>query len=150
MKSIASWLRMIAAGILGMTLACAPAAAQQAKAGGLVINLGIVPAEVALGTAGHSEAHPANPPGGSQHILVTLDDEKSGKRIAAAEVAVEVTDPKGNVVKKPLLHTQAGGIPDYSELFVFGWTGKYSIRVIVTPKPGAKPIEALFVVNHAV
>jgi hypothetical protein len=151
MRCFPQWLRVIAAGFLGIALACAPAAAQQVQAvGGIVVNFGLVSAEVALGAAGHSEAHPAHPPSGSQHLLITLDDEKSGKRIGDAEVTIEVTDPRGRVERKPLLHTQAGGLPDYSELFTFGWSGEYAIRVIITPRPGAKPIEARFAVTHTI
>jgi len=138
-------------GFLGIALAWTPAAAQQVRAvGGLIVNFGIVPAEVALGAAGHSEAHPLHPPSGSQHVLVTLDDEASHKRVGVAEVSVEVTDPHGRVEKKPLLHTQAGGLPDYSELFAFSWSGEYKVRVIITPQPGAKPLEALFTVHHTI
>jgi hypothetical protein len=49
-----------------------------------------------------------------------------------------------------MLRTQGGGLPDYSELFEFRWSGDYSIRIIVTPRGGAKPIETRFVVHHAV
>jgi len=134
-----------------LALAWASAAAQQTTTvAGLVVNFGIVPAAVALRADGHRDAHPTNPPGGSQHLLITLDEQKSGKRIGDAEVAIEVTDPHGRVEKKPLLHTQGGGLPDYSELFVFGWSGQYSIRVLITPQPGAKPIETQFTVNHTV
>jgi len=142
---------MMAAVALGMALAPALALAQQAtRIGGLAVNLGIVPAEVALRAEGHSEAHPPHPPGGSQHLLITLDDEKSGKRIGDAEVFVEVTNPRGHVEKKPLLHTHGGGLPDYSELFLFEWSGKYVIKVTITPQPGAKPLRTQFTVNHSV
>lgn len=134
-----------------MLLAWTPAAAQQIQTvAGIVVNIGVVPAEVALRADGHRDAHPLHPPSGSQHLLVTLDDEKSHKRIGDAEVLVEVTDPHGRVEKKPLLHTQSGGLADYSELFVFGWSGEYTIRVLVTPQPGAKPIESRFTVHHSV
>lgn len=63
---------------------------------------------------------------------------------------MEVTDPHGRVGKKPLLQKQGGGLPDYSELFVFGWSGEYSIGVIITPQPHAKPIETRFTVHHIV
>jgi len=140
---------VIGLGFLGIVLACTPAAAQQTKAvSGIIVNFGLVPAEVALGAQGHSESHPPHPPPGSQHLLITLDDERSGKRIGDAEVVIEVTDPHGRVEKKPLLHTQAGGFPDYSELFRFGWPGEYSIRGIITPQPSAKPVETRFIVNH--
>jgi hypothetical protein len=151
MRCLAQWLRVIVASFLWIALACAPAAAQQARTvGGFVVNFGLVSAEVALRADGHRDAHPAHPPSGSQHLLITLDEEKSGKRIGDAEVVIEVTDPHRRVEKKPLLHTQAGGLADYSELFVFGSSGEYAIRVIITPQPGAKPIETSFTVNHMI
>ena len=74
---------------------------------------------------------------------------KPAKRIGHAEVVIEVTDPRGHVDKKPLVHTQAAGFPDYSELFRFGWEGEYTIRVIIlTPQRRAKPINTQFTVHH--
>jgi hypothetical protein len=143
--------RIICLGLLTIVLALAPAAAQQRKTeGGLIVNFGLMTAEMALRADGHRDAHPLHPPSGSQHVLVTLDEEKSGKRIGDAEVVVEVTDPHGRVSKKPLLHTQGGGLPDYSELFEFGWSGDYVIRVIITPRSGVKPIETRFTVHHKI
>lgn len=149
MNTLAYRTGKAAVALLTIALAYTPVAAQQSRSvAGIVVNLGIVPAEVALRADGHRDMHPAHPPSGSQHLLIALDDEKSGKRIGDAEVVIEVTDPHGRVEKKPLLHTQAGGVPDYSELFRFGYEGQYSIRVIITPKPGAKPIDARFTVPH--
>ena len=151
MTTLARHRYAIAVALATMALACAPAIAQESKTvSGMVINFGIMSAEQALRVDGHRDQHPAHPPSGSQHLLITLDDAKSGKRISDAEVAIEVTDPHHRVEKKPLLHTQGGGLPDYSELFVFGWSGKYSIRVIITAQPGAKPVETTFVVHHRV
>jgi hypothetical protein len=134
---------------LGIAFAAPAAAQQSATVAGTTVNLGIVPAEVALRADGHRDSHPTNPPPGSQHLMITLDDQKSGKRVGDADVTVEVTDPRGRVERKPLLHTQGGGLPDYSELFEFRWTGKYTVRVVIAPK-GAKPIETSFTVNHSV
>jgi hypothetical protein len=151
MRPLAQSLFVLVAGCLVTALTSTPAAAQQSRTvEGFIVNFGIVPAAVALRADGHRDAHPTNPPGGSQHLLITLDEEKSGKRIGDAEVAIEVTDPRGRVEKKPLLHTQSGGLPDYSELFVFGWSGEYSIRVIITPRPGARPIDTVFKYNHTI
>ena len=149
MNALARRASMMTVALLTTALVCGPVAAQQSRSmAGIVINLGIVPAEVALRADGHRDLHPAHPPSGSQHLLITIDEEKTGKRIGDAEVVIEVTDPRRHVEKKPLLHTQAGGIPDYSELFRFGWEGEYSIHVIITPRPGAKPINAQFTVHH--
>lgn len=148
MKAFAR-LWSILATALAIALATPAAAQQSATISGTVVNLGIVAAEIALRADGHRDSHPKNPPAGSQHLLITLDDEKSGKRIGGAEVVVEVTDPHGLVERKPLLHTQGGGLPDYSELFEFRWSGQYAIRVIITPK-GAKPVETKFTVKHSI
>jgi hypothetical protein len=143
-RSLVTW------SALGLLVLSGPLAAQQvARVNGVTVNLGIVPAEVALRADGHRDMHPPHPPPGSQHVLVTLEDEQH-KRIDDADVTVEVTDPRKHVEKKPLLHTQAGGMPDYSELFVFNWSGDYALRVIVAPKAGAKSFEARFTVHHAV
>ena len=128
-----------------------PAFAQQeAKVEGLVIDLGIMPAEKAVHALGHSQAHPQTFPSGSQHLLITVAEQKSGRRLGDADVVVEVVDPKGKTATKKLLHTSAAGLPDYSELFVFGWSGSYSVRVNVTPWAGAKPVKVSFTVRHQI
>ena len=126
------------------------ASAQQAKTvDGLLINFGLMSAERAIHAQGHRDAHPEKFPGGSQHVLITLTDEKTAKRIGDAEVVVEVIDPKGKAERKPLLRTSAGGTPDYSELFVFGWSGHYVVRVSVFQRRDAKPVKTRFSVHHA-
>lgn len=136
--------------LLAAGLVSAGASAQQKTVGGMVINLGVMPAAQAMRVDGHRDMHPEKFPSGSQHVLVTLAAAKTGSRIGDAQVVVEVKDPKGHTFKKPLLRTQSAGMPDYSELFEFGWSGKYSVRVSVTPKPGAKPIETTFSLSHSI
>jgi hypothetical protein len=126
------------------------ASAQQAKTvDGLLINFGLMSAERAIHAQGHRDAHPEKFPGGSQHILITLSDEKTAKRIGDADVVVEVVDPKGKAERKALLRTSAAGTPDYSELFVFGWSGNYVVRVSVFQRRDAKPVKTSFSVHHA-
>jgi len=125
-------------------------AQQEVKVDGLVIEFGIMPADKAVHAVGHSEAHPQKFPSGSQHLLITLARENTGQRIGDTDVVVEVVDPKGKLVKKTLLHTSAGGMPDYSELFVFGWSGTYAVRVNVMPWAGAKPVKTSFTVHHQI
>jgi len=135
--------------LLALLLA-APAYGQQAKTvDGVVIQLGIMSAEKAVHAEGHRDAHPAKFPLGSQHILIALADAKSHKPIADADVVIEVVDPKGGVEKKALLHTSAAGMPDYSELFLFNWSGTYSLRLTAT-RANAKPVKATFTVHHEV
>ena len=134
MRYFARCLRVIAAAFVGIALASMPVAAQQTKAvGGFIVSLGVVPAAVALRAEGHRESHPANPPFGSQHLLITLDEEKSGKRIGDAEVLIEVTDPNGHKEKKPLLL-------------------KSNIRLVdvADSPPGGQEIETRFTIKHAI
>jgi hypothetical protein len=141
-------LTLVTAAVL--VLAALSAHAQQAKSvDGIVVQLGLMSAERAVHAEGHRDAHPASFPSGSQHVLITLADAKSGKPIADADVVVEVVDPHGAVEKKALLHTSAAGMPDYSELFVFGWSGTYSLRMTAT-RPNAKPLKTTFTVHHSI
>ena len=137
--------------VLGACLLAAPVSAQQRKiVDGVVINMGLVPAAEALRADGHREAHSENQPSGAQHILVTLADSKTGARIGNARIMIEVLDPKGHAEAKALITTRSAGVMDYSEMFSFGWSGKYRIRVIVTLKGAPKAIEAQFTHNHVV
>jgi hypothetical protein len=131
-------------------LCALPAFGQQQKTvDGLVINLGLMPAERAVHAQGHSAMHPEKFPSGSEHVLITLAEEKTGRPIGDAEVQVEVRDPKGARVAKPLLHTSAAGMPDYSELFVFGWSGSYTLNVNVSALKGGKPVKTSFTVHYS-
>jgi hypothetical protein len=141
--------RLFTAVALGALIAL-PAWAQQVKTvAGVVINLGLMSAEQAIHAEGHRDAHPSTFPSGSQHVLISLADEKTHRPIGDAEVTVELIDPKGKAVSKPLLHTSAAGMPDYSELFVFGWSGTYTLRVNVMPHNGAQTVRTSFTVNHS-
>src|SRR5438094_688693 len=73
-----------------------PASAQQLKTvDGVVVNFGLMSAGQAMRAEGHRDAHPDKFPSGSQHILITLADEKTGRPIGNADVLVEVIDPRG-------------------------------------------------------
>ena len=133
----------------GAMLVAVSAYAQQAKTvDGLLINFGLMSAEQAIHAQGHRDAHPEKFPSGSQHILITLTDEKTAKRIGDADVVLEVIDPKGKAERKSLLRTSAAGMPDYSELFVFGGSGNYVVRVSVFQRKDARPVKLVFTVHH--
>ena len=144
MKAFTFW-------VLAGLVAAAPARAQQEKTvNGLVIDLGVMSAEKAVHAEGHRDAHPGAFPSGSQHILITVVDAKTRARIGDATVVVAVRSPNGKVEEKPLLHTQAAGLADYSELFVFPSSGTYQLRVKITPVHGPKSTEAMFTMRHEI
>ena len=131
-------------------LATSAHAEHQKTVSGIIVNIGVVPAEQALGFGGESATHGKGQPSGAQHLVVTLSDAKSGSHVADAQVTVEIKNPRGNVEKKTLLPASTAGMPDYSETFRFGYSGKYTIRVVVALKGHKKPLNANFTWTHAI
>jgi len=143
--------RALAAVALGAALVALPAAAQQMKTvGGVVVNIGIISAIAAEHADAQHGAHTGGHGSGMEHVVVSLAEEKSGARIGDAEVTIEVKNPKGSVQKKPALPMVTAGFPDYSEVFDFGWSGSYVVRVSVKRKAAAKPIQAVFTVKRVI
>ena len=139
---------MVSAAVLVVTLALPVCAQQMKTAGGLVINIGIVSAIEAEHVDAQHGAHKGGHGSGAQHIVVSLAEEKGGARIGDARVSIEVKNPKGAVQKKALMPMSTAGFPDYSEVFDFGWSGTYRVRVLIQRSGAAKPVEAVFTVNH--
>lgn len=127
-----------------------PVSAQQMKTvGGIVVNIGVMNAIAAEHVDAQHGVHTGGHGPGMEHIVVALAEEKGGARIADAEVTIVVKNPKGALQKKPALPMTTAGYPDYSEVFEFGWSGKYTVSVLIRRKGAAKPIEARFTVNRS-
>jgi len=143
--------KLLAAAALCAALTALPAAAQQMKkVDGMIVNLGIVSAIAAEHTDAQHGVHKGGHGSGMEHVVVSLAEEKGGARIADAEVTIEVKNPRGSVQKKPALAMVTAGFPDYSEVFEFGWSGTYVVRVLVKRKAAARPLEAVFTVNRVI
>lgn len=140
----------ILSAILAAALASLPAAAQQQTVEGVVVNLGIINAISAEHSDAQHGVHKGGHGGGMEHVLVSLADEKGGARIGDAEVTIEVRDPKGVVQKKSAMAMMTAGFPDYSEVFEFGWSGRYVVTVFVKRKGAAKPVRARFAINRVI
>ena len=141
----------LAAMLVALVSTFAPAyAANQQTVSGISVNIGVVPARQALGFPGEATTHGKQQPSGTQHLVVSLSDVKAGTHIADAEVTVVIKDPRGNVEKKTLLPRSTAGVPDYSETFRFGYSGKYKIRVVVALKERKKALNASFTWTHVI
>jgi hypothetical protein len=135
--------------LLAVALAASPVSAQQRKTvDGVVINIGIVNALAAEHVDAQHGVHQGGHGSGAEHVVVSLADAKTGARIAGADVAIVVKDPKGKTQRKALMAMTTAGVPDYSEVFDFGWSGTYSLRMTVMPKGAAKPVMTRFTVKH--
>ena len=127
-----------------------PAAAQQMKTvGGIVVNIGIMNAIAAEHADAQHGVHQGGHGPGKEHIVVALAEEKGGARIADAEVAIEVKNPMGVAQKKVATPMMTAGYPDYSEVFDFPSSGKYTVSVLIKRKGAARPVEAKFSVNRS-
>jgi hypothetical protein len=91
----------------------------------------------------HKEASTA----ATHHVVVGVTEVKSGAPVGDARVMLELVDPRGGVQRKTLERGDAGGVPDYSGLFRFGWGGAYKLRVSVT-RAGASPVTTTFAWNQ--
>jgi len=143
--------RILAVAALAASLAALPVAAQQVQVvRGLVVNMGITSALDAEHADAQHGVHKGGHGSGMEHVIVSLAEDKGGGRIADADVTIEVRSPKGKVQKKPAMAMVTAGFPDYSEVFDFGWSGTYLVRVMVKRKAAAKPVEAVFTVRRAI
>lgn len=140
-------LRIVSALAIAALVALPASAQRMTTVGGLVINIGIVGALEAEHADAQHGVHKGAHSAGSQHIVVSVAEQKSGARVGDAQVSIEVRNPKGMVQKKPLMPMMTAGFPDYSEVFDFGGSGKYAVRVLVKRR-GLQPTEAVFTVNH--
>jgi hypothetical protein len=143
--------RVLAVVALAASLAALPVAAQQVKViSGLVVNMGITSALHAEHIDAQHGVHKGGHGSGMEHVIVSLAEDKGGARVADADVTIEVRTPKGKVQKKPAMAMVTAGFPDYSEVFDFGWSGSYLVRVMIKRKASAKPLEAVFTVRRAI
>lgn len=135
--------------VLAATLAGAPATAQQAKTvADVTVRYGIVEALQAEHVDAQHGSHRGGHGSGMQHLVVTL--ASNGAHLAGAKVVVELRDPKGAVQRKSLQPMITSGYPDYSEVFYFGWSGTYRIRVWFLLKDAGRPLEARFAHRHVI
>jgi hypothetical protein len=135
--------------ILAAALVSAPAAAQQAKTvADVTIRYGLVTAKEAAKREHQHGSHWGVRLSGMEHLVVTVEDARTGRHIAGARVVVELRDPKGKVQTKTLEGMVTQGFADYGEVFNFGWSGKYTIRVKCLLDGANKPVEARFVHRH--
>lgn len=134
-----------AAVIAVAALVAAPAAAEHRKVvDGVAINIGVVPASQLMRVDSYERSmHRDAATAATHHVVVGVAEAKSGAPIGDARVTLELADPRGGVQRKVLERGDAGGVPDYSGLFRFGWSGAYKLRVSVA-RAGTPPVTATF------
>lgn len=137
--------------VLAAVFVSAPVAAQQATTvADVTVRYGLVTALNAEHVDSQHGVHKGGHESGMEHLVVSLADAHNGSYIKGADIVVEVSDPKGVVQSKHLQAMITSGVPDYSEVFNFGWTGTYVIRVKLLLKGAAKPLNTSFIHHHVI
>lgn len=80
----------------------------------------------------HPEVKMHGGPGGSHHVLIHIEEEKTGKAISNVSVSANVHNPDGTNVKKVLEPMTIGGITDFGNYFDIKELGNYHIDVLIT------------------
>jgi len=96
----------------------------------------------------HPEDHPEikmhGGPKGTHHLLIHIEDEKTGKVVGDVFVKTIVHNPDSSKTEKILEPMAIAGFKDYGNYFDFKELGDYHIEVAMTPLKGA-PKKAFFV-----
>lgn len=101
----------------------------------------------------HPEEHPEikmhGGPKGTHHLLIHLEDEKTGEIISDASVMVHIHNPDGTKVSKILEPMTISGRTNFGNYFAFSDMGNYHIEVMITPEKGEhEKIFAFFVYEN--
>ncbi len=101
----------------------------------------------------HPDEHPEikmhGGPKGTHHLLIHLEDEKTGKIISDASVTVNIHKPDGTKVSKMLEPMTISGRTNFGYYFDFSEIGNYHIEAMIMPEKGEhERIFAFFVYEN--
>lgn len=124
---------------------------QVARVNGMDVFYGVIPAEI---ISGHPENHAERkmhggvPRGsGQHHLIVSLFDAKTRRRIENAQVSARIGEPGLAPQSKTLETMQFAGTVTYGNFFTMTSPGSYRIEVEVRPHGGV-PAKAVFEYRH--
>lgn len=140
------WL-LVAAGALLPAMAQAQPAHSAQQGGGLLFHYGVVPAEVVLAHAeGHAERgmHQGKAKRGTSHIVLALFEEKSGQRLADAEVTLHLTLAGGRSATTKLEPMTIAGQAGYGAFVSMSVPGIYRLRFDARQPGAARSAHAEF------
>ena len=106
--------------------------------GGIVFRIGIAPGEqVSSHPPAHAESkmHASESRRGRDHVVVSLADERSGKRIGDAAVTASISRSGVDHIRRPMERMQVPEATSYGGYFDLRQPGPYRIRIEVV-RPG--------------
>lgn len=113
---------------------------------GVAVYFGIMPAQL---VRGHAPEHPESQmhggaPAGENHIMVSLFEEKTGRRLDGAEVTATITGPDRFKAEKKLEPMVIAGAASYGNYFYMSGAGPYRIALRFRPAGAARDLRANF------
>ncbi len=110
---------------------------EEKRVDGLKVTLAITSiAEIKKHPEEHPEIEMHGGPKGTHHLLIHIEDEKTGKVVGGASVKTTVHNPDGSRTAKTLEPMTIAGFRDYGNYFDFKALGNYHIEVAITPLKG--------------
>ena len=139
-------LGWLLAGLLLMVSATAAVDGYRQVVDGVAVYFGVMPAEL---VRGHPREHPESEmhggvPVGENHITVALFEDKTGKRIARAEVTATITGPGNFKAEKKLEPMIIAGAATFGNYFTMPGPGPYRIAVRIRTPGIGHDIEVTF------
>ncbi len=116
---------------------------------GLKVMLGVISVqEIKEHPEKHHEIEMHGGLTGTHHLLIHLEDEKTGKGIYNAFVTVTLHDPHGKKITRKLEPMAINGITDYGNYFDLTDVGKYHAEVLIRLEKGEMRA-AFFIIERA-
>ena len=147
MKTIHGWSRQAQAVVVVVllfvaTIAWSAHSGSHKVADGVSAYFTIVPAEM---VRGHPREHPESEmhggvPVGENHIMVALFDDKSGERIAGAEVTARIRSGHAPDTEKRLESMTIDGSLVYGNYFYMVGSGPYQVELRIHVPGRNKPV----------
>lgn len=134
------------AGLLLVVSATAAESSYRQIVDGVAVYFGMMPAEL---VRGHPRQHPESEmhggvPAGENHLTVALFDDKTGGRIADAQVTATITGPERFKLEKKLEPMIVAGAATYGNYFNMPGPGPYRIALRIRVPGVGHDIQAVF------
>jgi hypothetical protein len=124
---------------------------QVARIDGIDVFYGVIPAEVIRGHPpehAKTKMHGGVPRGsGQHHLIVSIFDVKTGRRIEDAQVSARISEPGLAPQSRDLEPMQFAGSTTYGNFFSMSSTGPYRIELTIRPH-GRASAQAVFEYRH--
>lgn len=144
------WLRALAAALAIAAPVAVRATDYEKRADDLIVFLGVVPSELVRDThAGPAAMHGRRyASSGRHHVLVSIVDERTGRRVEDAKVEARVGATGLGEIVRVLEPMKIGETTTYGNVFPMPAPGAYTVRVSILRTQHDRATEVTFDYSH--